>query len=156
MNVDNKIVALEEINPSLKFTGNDPFRALVNALSEACEDKNGDKRWINDSVFMMKYEGDDMEPTISSGSIIYVDTEQVPKLDSGPVTGHIYLIKVLSKFTPYILVYVQPCINGRFYWNEFSNKMGDEKEYVSLLNIESYLEDNSRFIGRVIGVVNPL
>lgn len=146
----------EDYAPNVEFKGSTPFKALLNGLSGACDESEDGKIWLSETVFMQEYDACCMEPTVKPGAIIWVDTAQVPVLGNGPVAGWMYLLRGGHKIIAPHLWWVQPCIKGRFYWKEYTERRGDERQFLTLLTKEDYLKDNARYIGRVVGVVNPL
>ncbi len=144
------------------YEGIDPFNRFLDTLSLNTRCTDDGRLWISDTVFIQEYDANNLHPNIKEGSIIWVDTAQVPVINRGIVEGAIYLIKSnITAIAAYDHIYrvqlgYRDGTHGRLYWDDWREVRGDERQFTPLPTKEDHIKENNRYIGRVVGVVNPL
>ena len=156
----NSIPTYYSTDDSYKRT--DPFGRFLETLSLNTRSKDDGRLWVSDTVFIQEYECENMYPTIKEGAVIWVDTAQVPIINRGIIEGALYLMKInITAIAVYDLinrvqVYSRNGTWGLLYWTDWAEARGEERKFIPLPTKEDHIKENSRYIGRVVGVVNPL
>ena len=144
------------------FSKGDPFGRFLETLSLNTRSKDDGRLWVSDQVFIQEYDCNNMYPTIKEGAVIWVDTAQVPIINRGVIDGALYLIKInITAIAVYdhinrVEVSFSNGTWGRLYWTDWSEARGEERKFTPLPTKEDHIKENSRYIGRVVGVVSPL
>lgn len=144
------------------YPKSDHFSRFLQGLCKAASEGEDDKLWESDTVFIMEYEASGMSPNIKSGAVIWVDTTQVPIINRGVIDGALYLIKSgittipVADYVRKVQVFFRDGTWGRLYWDDWTEARGAERKFIPLRTKKDHIKDNSRYIGKVVGVVNPL
>ncbi len=143
-----------------------PFAELIEGLQSVIGESKDGRQWQSETIFMTVHTGNDMSPTIRSGVILWVDTAERPvwnrKFVHGIIEGEIYLLHdpSISKLNkkPYhnireVYISSGKGGTGRLYVCE--RWRGKHDVEVPFNSPKDVIEDNKRYVGRVIGWLNP-
>ena len=151
--------------------GKDPrrdnaFKRLLEDLTSKVLAAKDHRIWQSETVFITLIGGDSMLLTVRSGALIWVDISQKPRPTGGIVEGDMYLLQntVKTKTKPMtwtvlkrVCIWYKDGIWGREYYTDREESKGGAARYVATFhNQEDHIEDNKRYVGRVIGTLNPI
>lgn len=126
--------------------------------------------WQDENIFVTIVEDDMNRPTLREGALVWVDTSQKPKPTGGIVEGDMYYRRfiVKTKTKPMTVISIaRACIWyrngiwGREYFRDSERNRDHAREELLRYHVEfkeqqDHINDNLRFVGRVIGTLNPI
>ena len=146
------------------------FNDLLASLREKVYAAKDHILWQDENVFVTVAEDDMNRPTIREGALIWVDTSQKPNPTGGIVEGDMYYrrFKVKTKTKPMdvilisrVCIWYRDGIWGREYYNDSERNRDHAREELLRYHVEfkeqqDHINDNLRYVGRVIGTLNRI